>query len=73
MIADQPGSDDVESEVVLSHIVGDLRHCLTQLTAAQQECLRLRIVMGHSVAETAATMQRDSRAVRQLQFRPSDG
>lgn len=68
-IADRPASDNVESQVIPTQIVGDLRQCLTQLTAAQQECLGLRFWMGYSVAETALRMKRDPRAVRQLQFR----
>jgi RNA polymerase sigma-70 factor (ECF subfamily) len=66
---EQAAPVDVESVVVRGHIVADLCRRLEDLTEGQRECLRLRFALDYSVAETAAVMKRDIRAVRQLQHR----
>jgi RNA polymerase sigma-70 factor (ECF subfamily) len=61
--------DPPEDRLVRSWLAGEVRHCIRQLNAAQQQCLRLRFEAELSVTETAAAMNKSVNAIKQLQHR----
>ncbi|WP_298176637.1 sigma-70 family RNA polymerase sigma factor [Saccharomonospora sp.] len=58
-----------EQEVISRTTSDELLRCIADLGDDQRECIILRFIQGHSVAETAAIMQRNEGAVKALQHR----
>lgn len=49
--------------------VAKLRRGIKQLTEDQRQCVMLRFVVGLTIAETAALMERNENSIKQLQHR----
>lgn len=61
--------DGPEAEVLAGLTCDILRSALNNLPREQHECLVLRFLVGHSIAETAEALGRSEGAVKQLQLR----
>ncbi|WP_199430995.1 sigma-70 family RNA polymerase sigma factor [Qaidamihabitans albus] len=58
-----------EQQVISKTTNAELLRCVADLGDDQRECIILRFMQGHSVAETAAIMNRNEGAIKALQHR----
>ncbi|PRX45548.1 RNA polymerase sigma-70 factor (ECF subfamily) [Prauserella shujinwangii] len=63
------GSPGPEQQVISKTTNAELLRCIADLGDDQRECIILRFMQGHSVAETAAIMNRNEGAIKALQHR----
>ncbi|TDA65532.1 MAG: sigma-70 family RNA polymerase sigma factor [Clostridia bacterium] len=63
------GGEDPEEAVMVAERRGEIREALDSLLPQHQEVIRLRLMEGYSVKQTAALMSRSEGAVRSLQYR----